>query len=214
MANKTPGQELLENAYQLATPKDNATYYDALAPEYDGTFAERLGYTYAEEVARSYLATATQEDVPVADIGCGTGLVALGLKLPASAVDGMDISDAMLAIARSKSLYRALYNVDLTGSLDSISNDYGAVLSAGTFTHGHLGPEPLRALLAIARTGGLFVIGINEVHFAKQDFRSAFADMAREGLISEPVIDRRKMYSKSGHDHSDDHALIVNYRKR
>ena len=47
-----------------------------------------------------------------------------------------------------------IYEVDLTGALNMITVTYGAVLSAGTFTHGHLGPGPLRNLLDIARPGG------------------------------------------------------------
>jgi predicted TPR repeat methyltransferase len=214
MAEKTPGQELLENAYALATPADNAAYYNALAAEYDGTFAERLGYSYGERVAAAYRAAALPQDVPVADVGCGTGLVASGLGLPPSQIDGMDIAEAMLAIARAKNLYRALYQVDLTGSLVAVSNNYGAVLSAGTFTHGHLGPGPLRALLAIARSGGLFVVGINAVHFATAGFAATFAAMVGDGLIEEPAIDRVMIYDKPGHDHSGDQALIVSYRKR
>ena len=58
----------------------------------------------------------------------------------------------MLSVASEKQLYRSLFQVDLTKTLEKIENNYGAVLSAGTFTSGHLGPEPLRDLLGIARS--------------------------------------------------------------
>jgi predicted TPR repeat methyltransferase len=89
----------------------------------------------------------------------------------------MDISPEMLGIARARGLYRRLYEIDLTGPLDKVSGQYGAVLSAGTFTHGHLGPGPLRCLLEIAHPGGLFIIGINRAHYEKEGFREALDAM-------------------------------------
>jgi hypothetical protein len=35
MIEKSAGQTLLENAYKLSTPADNAEYYDASASTYD-----------------------------------------------------------------------------------------------------------------------------------------------------------------------------------
>ncbi len=40
---KSAGQTLLENAYKLSTPADNAEYYDAFASTYDTDFADTLG---------------------------------------------------------------------------------------------------------------------------------------------------------------------------
>ena len=151
MPPKTPGQSILENAYKLATPSDNVAYYDAFAPSYDSDFVAQMGYQYPKAIADAYRRAATPDDRPIADIGCGTGLVAAELGLPDIPIDGMDISSEMLAVAGRKALYRSLTRIDLTNPLTP--NTYGAVLSSGTFTHGHLGPEPLRGLLDIARSG-------------------------------------------------------------
>ncbi len=212
MTQKTAGQELLENAYKLKTPDDNVAYYDAFAPTYDSDFAAQLGWNTPKVIAKAYLAQA-KGDVPIADIGCGTGFVATELNLPREHIDGMDISPEMLAIATQKNLYRNLYEVDLMGSLDKISNSYGAVLSAGTFTHGHLGPEPLRGLLSIARSGGLFIIGVNQTHFEKQNFSGVLDALMSEQKIGDLKIERANNYSKTDHEHSNDHTMIVQYRK-
>ena len=211
MPSKTPGQSLLENSYKLATPGDNAAYYDAFAPTYDSDFVAQMGYQYPKAIADAYHRHATPNDTPVADIGCGTGLVAIELALPDTPIDGMDISPEMLAVAGQKSIYRALHLVDLTGPL--AANTYGAVLSAGTFTHGHLGPAPLRGLLDIARSGALFIIGVNQHHFEAQKFADVLDAMAADGAITPVKLDTIKMYSKQGHDHSGDRALILQYRK-
>lgn len=211
MTTKDAGQDLLENAYKLQTPADNSAYYDAFAATYDADFMERLGYHYPKVLATIY--QGTDRPTPVADIGCGTGAVAAALGLPVGQIDGLDISAEMLAVAGQKSLYRHLHQVDLTGPLNAISNGYGAVLSAGIFTHGHLGPGPLRRLLDIARPGGLFIIGVNQAHYQSNDFAGLLGAMEAEGRIGPVIITTTKIYDKAGHDHSDDLALVLQYRK-
>jgi hypothetical protein len=119
----------------------------------------------------------------------------------------------MLRMAEDKQLYRALYKVDLTQSLDEIANDYGAVLSAGTFTSGHLGPEPLERLLGIARVNALFVIGVKKAYFHEAGFEPVLRDMETAGLIHSLQIAEVPIYAKTGHDHSADAAFAVVYRK-
>lgn len=213
MADSNKGKAILENAYALSTPEDNRAYYREFAKSYDGDFAEALGFVYPAAIAGIYHETARAEDVPVADIGCGTGLVAGALGLPRSEIDGMDISAEMLARAAKKSLYRKTFEIDLTGDLAPILNGYGAVLSAGTFTHGHLGPEVLAGLLKIGRNGALYVIGVNREHFRNLGFDKTLAALAEGGRISKPDLREIRMYDKAGHDHSGDTAFAVVYRK-
>lgn len=213
MAGKTAGQEILENAYKLSTPADNIAYYRKFAPFYDADFVEHMGYHYPKVIAEAYHRLAKEADIPIADVGCGTGLVATELAISQTNIDGMDISQEMLNVAKERKLYRELYEVDLTGPLDMIVRNYGAVLSAGTFTHGHLGPGPLRGLLKIARAGFLFVIGINQTHFEQERFSETLNSMMSDGKITQVQVDEVNIYSKPSHDHSNDHAMILQYRK-
>ena len=213
MIEKSAGQSLLENAYKLSTPEDNVDYYDAFASTYDMDFADALGWHYPAAIAAAYRDAASKSDTPIADIGCGTGLVASALNLPREQVDGIDISDEMLRVAEEKQLYRSLYKVDLTKALDEIANDYGAVLSAGTFTSGHLGPEPLESLLGIARAGALFVIGVKKAYFQEADFEPVLRKMETGGRIKDLQVAEVPMYAKTGHDHSADTAFALIYRK-
>ena len=213
MIEKSAGQSLLENAYKLSTPEDNVDYYDAFASTYDMDFADALGWHYPAAIAAAYRDAASKSDTPIADIGCGTGLVASALNLPREQVDGIDISDEMLRVAEEKQLYRSLYKVDLTKALDEIANDYGAVLSAGTFTSGHLGPEPLESLLGIARAGALFVIGVKKAYFQEADFEPVLRKMETGGRIKDLQVAEVPMYAKTRHDHSADTAFALIYRK-
>ncbi len=213
MNEKSAGQTLLENAYRLSTPDDNADYYDAFASTYDSDFADALGYHYPIAIAAAYRNAATDADRPIADIGCGTGLVAAALSVPREQIDGIDISAEMLRISEEKELYRSLYQADLTKALDSIANDYGAILSAGTFTSGHLGPDPLESLLDIARANALFVIGVKKAHFQEAGFEPVLRDFEARGLIKDLQVAEVPMYAKAGHDHSADTAFVLIYRK-
>lgn len=213
MIEKSAGQSLLENAYKLSTPEDNADYYDAFASTYDMDFADALGWHYPAAIAAAYRDAAGKTDTPIADIGCGTGLVASALNIPPEQIDGIDISADMLNISEEKNLYRSLYKVDLTKSLESIANDYGAILSAGTFTSGHLGPDPLESLLDVARKNALFVIGVKKAFFKEAGFETVLRDLDSRGLIKDLQVAEVPMYAKAGHDHSADTAFALVYRK-
>ncbi|MBX2836747.1 MAG: methyltransferase domain-containing protein [Gammaproteobacteria bacterium] len=213
MTRKSVGQTLLEEAYKLSTPDDNAEYYNEFASTYDLEFADELGWYYPAAIAEIYCDARTTTDSPIADIGCGTGLVARALDLPREQIDGIDISTEMLRISEEKQLYRMLYQVDLTKSLTSIENDYGAVLSAGTFTSGHLGPEPLKALLEIARADALFVIGVKKAFYQEAGFEAVLRDLVASERIKDLKVAEVPMYAKKGHDHSTDTAFALVYRK-
>ena len=210
---KFSGEQDLENTYNLASAADLVDYYRGFAASYDAGFAQETGYHYPKAIAEAYQKHATASDAPVADIGCGTGIVAAELYLVPDQIDGMDISPEMLVLAQEKGLYRRLYEVDLTGDLSAIDNAYGAVVSAGTFTFGHLGPAPLRGLLRIARPGALFIIGVNRAHFEKEHFADILREMTRQGKIGPVALEEIAIYAKPGHAHSDDRALVLQFRK-
>ena len=212
MADTPKGQARLEGAYRLATPADNIEYYRDFAATYDTEFAEGLGYTYPARVAAVFRNLAGEKDVPIADIGCGTGLVAAALG--DVIVDGMDISPEMLIRSQERGCYRTLYEVDLTAASLPLPRDYGGVISAGTFTHGHLGPDVLVGLLDLAREGALFVIGINAEHYGTHGFEECLSQLVQDGRISAPDLQDVPIYEKDGHDHAGDRALITSFRKK
>lgn len=203
------GEKLLEGAYGLTSPEDNLAYYREFAARYDTDFVEALGYSYAATVAGIYRDLARPQDVPVADIGCGTGLVGAALG---AVVDGMDISPEMLELARVRGAYRRLFAVDLAGDLAALPQGYGAVVSAGAFTYGHLGAGVLTALLGLAQDGALFVIGVNAAHFTAHGFEVEIQHLRDAGRIGPVTASEVPIYDKAGHDHAGDRALVLTWR--
>jgi hypothetical protein len=57
------------------------------------------------------------------------------------------------------------------------------VISAGTFTHGHLGPAALSTLIRFGRPGAMFAIGINAEHYAARGFAGHLAAELAAGTI-------------------------------
>jgi len=86
---------LLKGAYSIETPQDSVKYYREFASLYDDQYAGQLGYIYPNMLADVYSASARVTDIPILDIGCGTGLVAQSLidtGLNSQDIDGLDIS--------------------------------------------------------------------------------------------------------------------------
>ena len=205
-------KELLEGAYALQTPQDNATYYRDFAESYDQGFVEAMDYVYPRRVAEIFRRHTGPEDSPVLDVGAGTGLVAEAL--PGAVVDGVDISAEMLEKAAAKGLYRNRIAADLTRPLELPDGGYGAVVSAGTFTHGHLGPEVLGELLRVARAGALFCLGVNVAVYETAGFAEAFARLVRERRITALDYDLIRVYADgAAHAHADVMSSVVRFRK-
>ena len=201
----------LDGAYSLETPEDSVNLYREWASTYDSGFVEETGYVYARNVAAVLREELDGGTPDVLDIGAGTGLVAQ--ELPGLVIDGLDISQEMLDVAGEKGLYRNRICADLTGKLDLPDAGYGAFTSAGTFTHGHVGPVCLPELMRIAQAGALFVLGINAGVFDEAGFGSAFADLVAEGQISPIRFRKVDCYSNTDHAHGDTVILLAIFRR-
>ena len=188
---------LLKGAYSLSSPDDNRKYYEGFAPFYDSVFVKDLGYTYPSVVA-NLLVEKVKIDGPICDIGCGTGLVASEIKkkVPNAVIDGVDISKEMIQISREKNIYRSLLELNLEDPLDHLLKNYSAVVSAGTFTHGHLGPDALNGLISHFKSGTKFVIGINFDHYHSKGFEKKLKALIKTNIIESFELNEIKVYNK------------------
>ena len=207
------GAEILEDAYSLKTPNDNRKYYKKIASDYDKKFAKELGYIYPEEIGKLLLKNENLISGPICDIGCGTGLVGEWLirKKETLPIDGIDISDEMLKITKEKAIYRDLYNEDLTKSSYAFPHNYGALVSSGTFTHGHLGPEPIGRLITHCEVGALCFLGVNKKHYKKLKFDIFFKSLIIRKKIKNFCIIEVKIYQNTAGSHAKDRASICTF---
>ncbi|MCE2518055.1 MAG: methyltransferase domain-containing protein [Alphaproteobacteria bacterium] len=190
------GDHHRDEAYSLSTPDQHRRYYDEWADTYDDDFVAAEGYAAPHHLSGIFARVMTPDDLPVADIGCGTGLVGQCLRNHGidGAVHGFDISPKMMEIAAAKGGYDKFVEADITAPLPRDWGGYGALLSAGTFTLGHLGPDDLARCFPLLRPGGLALISINAVHFRDRGFDEAFQDWQNRGMISAPVWHNIDLY--------------------
>ena len=218
----------LADAYALETPEDSRRLYARWADTYESEFVALNQYVIPDRVAEVFADVARDvaggEAGPVLDVGCGTGLVGVALVRDAAGegvdwvIDGVDISPEMLAVAAAKSrpdgrpLYRQPIEADLTAAVDIADGSYAGVLSSGTFTHGHLGPDALSGLIRFGRPGAVFAIGINAEHFAAMGFADQLAAELADGTITD--VDPRivDMY-RPGSEHYGATAVVAVFRR-
>jgi predicted TPR repeat methyltransferase len=208
MTEKTPS---VADAYALKTPDDNRRLYADWAQAYDTSFAQARGYLMPGAVAAVMREKGGES--PVLDAGAGTGLVGEALQAMGDwTVDALDITPEMLAVAAAKGLYRHCIEADLTRELPLPSGTYSSIVSAGTFTHGHVGPEALHELMRVAAPGALFVLTIKKDHYEERGFAAAFAAFgaAITGFDTVPV----PIYARAPESaQRDGEGLIAVFRK-
>ncbi|MDG2474224.1 MAG: methyltransferase domain-containing protein [Paracoccaceae bacterium] len=172
-----------DEAYTLVTSADHRDYYDNWAKTYDQDFAMETKYIYPQKICEILNERTMSVDMTLADIGCGTGLIGVELRDSKWIIDGFDISSGMLEEARKKRVYRDLIRLDLKNEKDYPRTRYSAVISSGTFTLGHLGPNVLKKILNLCAIQSLCVIGINLEHFDALRFQSTFTDLKSQKKI-------------------------------
>jgi len=200
----------LDQAYEIHGPEEARRMYGDWAATYDDSFGRAWGYIAPREIA-AILVEQIPQGTEILDIGAGTGLVAE--SLPGQTVDAIDITPEMLEVAGGKGLYRRLMLGDLTQKLDIHDASYGAVVSCGTFTHGHVGPECLDELLRITRPGAVFVCGTIAPVLDGAGFGSALARLVAQGRISPVEWRDIPIYEGARHPHKDDRGLVMVFRR-
>lgn len=219
--DEAPVDALLAAAYSVEGPDDNRSLYARWAATYESGFVTASRYVYHDQVADVFARGGLHWLAPgdaVVDIGCGTGLAGAALRHHTDvAVDGLDISAEMLAQAagkrhRGSAVYRNLITADLTAPLDIATGTYAGAISAGTFTHGHVGPAALAEVVRIVRVGGRAALGINAAHFETAGFGPALDALLTTGRIADLELVERPIYDDAAADDADRIARIATFR--
>ena len=124
---------------------------------------------------------------------------------PEIIIDGIDISPEMLAEAAKKEVYRNLYEQDLTLPVINTDAPYDALVTIGTFTHGHLGIEVLDNLIPLVKTDGYYVIAVNEAYFHEHNF----LDKILTKKLNLIHMDKVHVYEESSEHHQSMNVVII-----
>ncbi len=147
---------------------------------------------------------ANMRQLPVADVGCGTGQVGVYLAESGfTAIDGMDLSAEMIEIARQRGVYRELTaDVDLNQPLaEQWRGNYATTLCCGVFTLGHVQPEALQHLVTITRPGGLVLTSTRCAYYDDSDYQAVTDRLLASGQASLEAVVRDAPYTRDSHAH-------------
>jgi ubiquinone/menaquinone biosynthesis C-methylase UbiE len=202
----------LNSAYALKTPEDSERLYAEWAGDYDSSFAAREDYQLHIWTARAFVTAGGQG--PVLDVGAGTGLCGTVLSdLGVGPLDATDISSEMLDQAMRKDIYRDAIVADVNSGIPVPGESYSGVVSSGTFTTGHVGPDAFAELLRVARHGAQFAVSINAKHYESAGFAAVFQTLLK-GRIQKLTLRETRIYGDmAAGPHMNDTAYIALFEK-
>ena len=200
----------LGDAYGAQTSTELAAVYDRWSDSYD-EYMDGVGYRHPAICVALLARHVPPGNVRVLDAGVGTGIVGELLAIVGyAAIDGIDISQGMLDKAAEKGLYADLRVADMTQPLDLISDHYGAVISSGVFTTGHVGSEGVGQLLAVCETGGHLVITV-KVGVWQDDIQPFLHALVRDGKVR--IVDQTEPYLSMPGDPNTIPSLAIVIKK-
>lgn len=207
--------EELKAALSLSGPDACRDHYRAWARTYDNGFAAEMDYCLPAHVAAAFLDAGGHG--AVLDVGAGTGLLAERLREMgfAGEIDALDFPAEMLAQAGGKRIYATLHQADITRPL-GLGRRYDGIVSSGTFTAGHVGPEALANLLDPARPAAVCALSINRRVWSSAGFDRALDDLVGNGRITGLQLSEVEVYGTAAvlidPDHAADRAVIALFR--
>ncbi|MDW4497752.1 methyltransferase domain-containing protein [Sulfitobacter sp. D35] len=170
----SPG--FLAKAYQARTQDETRDLYDAWSETYEDEVVEQ-GYATPARCASALGQFSDDLTLPVLDFGCGTGLSGEALAREGfRTIDGVDISEDMIAQARAKGVYRDLSVIEGDGGLAAKAANYSAVAAIGVIGAGAAPPTVFDEIMHGLPRGGLFVLSFND---------HALADRSITGRMNE-----------------------------
>jgi predicted TPR repeat methyltransferase len=175
-------KEIHDRVLNASTTEELAKAYNEWADNYDQDLIDEMGYVAPLIATQLFSDNVEDRSTIILDAGCGTGLVGeYLLRHGYKNIEGLDYSRAMLEKAGLKQIYRKLTQGDLTGSLDIASNTFDAVISVGTFTCGHVGPEAFDELLRIVKPGGHICFTVRDQAWEEDSYLDKIGALQRNG---------------------------------
>ena len=208
---QTPSTLYLAQARAAPNAKDCMAIYDKWAATYNAEVGDKaqdyVAPVLVSQIALKSAPTTDPATAVILDAGCGTGLVGQALaSLGAKHIDGIDLSVPMLDIAEKTGVYRNVSQADMNQELAQPDNEYDIITCVGTFTLGHVGPDPaLRELVRVAKKDGVVVSTILEELWLQGGFKAEAQKLQAEGLVT-ILADDLVDYVKG---HGDKAAVLV-----
>jgi predicted TPR repeat methyltransferase len=134
--------------------------FDDFAARFEQTLVGALEYATPRKLADFIHARVGDGFDSVLDLGCGTGLMAVELARPGRDIDGVDLSERMLDIARDKGLYRELHAAEVLEFLRGETRSWPLIVAADVFVYVGELKRVFEAVFDRLPPGGVFAFSI------------------------------------------------------
>ena len=187
--------DFVDAAYHIEDETEMVEFYKKWAEDYDREMLQGLGYESPTKIAQLLNTRLAQKDAEIFDVGCGTGLTCVFLAAQGyENLDGIDISPEMVRVAGERGIYRELIVGDVNQALERDDAVYDGVISSGTFTHGHVGPQPLDEIFRVLKAGGYLACTVHEDLWESMGFRAKFEQLTADGVADEIDLHKDSYY--------------------
>ena len=176
-------KDWLKTVYSETSSSKLNKHYKNWANLYD-TDMSSWGYAYPLQLNKILTnKLRLKKTIKILDAGCGTGYVAEVLsKLNYKNITGIDFSEEMLTIARSKKIYKKLICQSLNEKIELRSKQFELIICTGVLTSGHVGPSAINELVRLLKPQGFFVCSIAESVYKKNGFEKEIKNL--KNLVS------------------------------
>ncbi|MES2784776.1 MAG: methyltransferase [Pseudomonadota bacterium] len=153
-----------------APPSPPAAYvqglFDGYADGFEEHLVEVLNYR-APEILVARLAQMSRQFEHALDLGCGTGLCGARLRPLAAHIDGVDLSENMVARARERGVYDHVQAADAAQFLRVAPGRYDLIVAADVFIYIGALEAIFEGAAHAIRSGGIFCFSLEKE--ARQD---------------------------------------------
>ncbi len=171
------------NALHTNNKEELEELYKVWADNYDHDVVEVIGYVGHLITSELLIKYIDNSKAKILDAGCGTGLVGEVLhERKFKNIVGIDFSQTMLDQALKKNVYQSLALSDLTEKLAFKDNTFDAIVSAGTFTCGHVGPEAFSELIRVTKTGGYISFTVRDQEWDRLPYEKTIRELEEKNL--------------------------------
>jgi len=171
------------NALHATNQEELEELYRIWASNYDHDVVEVIGYVGHSITTALLLKYVDNSKSKILDAGCGTGLVGeILFEKNFNNIVGIDFSQPMLDQALEKNVYQSLNLADLTEKLTFKDNTFDAIVCAGTFTCGHVGPEAFSELIRVTKTGGYISFTVRDQEWDRLPYEKTIKELEEKNL--------------------------------
>jgi predicted TPR repeat methyltransferase len=127
---------LTGNTKETAPREYVENLFDGYSKKFEASLVDKLEYKIPKLI-RDILIKQNSNDTlgSVLDLGCGTGLLGPEIKHHCLRLEGIDLSNKMLTIAKQKNVYDKLIHSDIVEYLSSMSLDFDYYIALDVFIY-------------------------------------------------------------------------------